>query len=242
MSDEQITGVSESAEWPKWSDFNAIHGFDDITKGPDIAGWQYLGGRFVAKDSDSWRRYGLAWCCVAVAAAMLLRPRYVIKAESGAELAATHTFAAACELVSKHRPGVKFSEATVSLEDEPREPKLHHLHAGLAGGTKGRGAVSLDIGPNVRVRLDTSREDKTAIVTRIATLWNMHEGIATETLASGAVRKFYDAVEALTAALRTSGDLEARARAATVEAAWEAIAIERTADGKRAHCDCSEAA
>jgi hypothetical protein len=239
---EQITGISESAEWPDWDDFHRPAPFDDILKGPEFTGWQYLGGRFVAKDSDSWRRYGLAWCCVATAAAMLLRPRYVIKAESGAELAATHTFVAASEYVRKHRPGAKFSEATVSLDDEPRVPKLHHLHAGLAGAGSKRGAVSLDIGSDIRVRLDTGREDKTAIVERIAQLWNMNEGIATETLASGVVRKFYDAVQELVDAVRTNGDLEIRARGATVEAAWAAIAIEYTADGKRAHCDCSEAA
>ena len=118
----------------------------------------------------------------------------------------------------------------------------HHMHAGLAGHTKSRGAVSLDIGRDTRVRLDTSREDKTEICTRIAVLWNMHEGIPTSVLESGAIRAFYDAAQPLLESLKHHGDLELRARAATVSAAWERITVEPTEDGKRAHCDCSEAA
>ena len=116
------------------------------------------------------------------------------------------------------------------------------MHASLAGGTKSRAAVSFDIGRDTRVRLDTSREDKTEICTRLVVLWNMHEGIPTSVLESGAIRAFYDAVQPLVDALKYHEDLELRARGATVVAAWERITVEATDDGKRAHCDCSEAA
>ena len=121
---------------------------------------------------------------------------------------------------------------------------LHHLHAAMAGGTKQRAAVSLDIGSVARVRLDCGKDDmKPLIARRIAVLWNMHEGIPTEVLEAGAVRAFYSAVQALCDRLsEPQVDFAAALAAAKeVEAKWSAITIE-PCNGKRADCSCSEAA
>ena len=121
------------------------------------------------------------------------------------------------------------------------KPKLHHLHAELARGTKQRAAVSFDIGDAARVRLDGTKDaDKVAIARRLTVLWNMHEGIPTEVLEGGAVREFYDAVEELVQVVRKGSRTEWLAAAASVEAKWTAITIEPTAKGKRADCSCSE--
>lgn len=121
--------------------------------------------------------------------------------------------------------------------------KPHHVHAALSGGTKARAPVSLDIGRDCRVRLDCGDDSaKPTIARRLAVVWNMHEGIPTEVLEAGAVRRFYDAVGDLLRALATTRDLEIKARVGTVVSAWESIAIEPTADGRRAECACSEIA
>jgi len=122
---------------------------------------------------------------------------------------------------------------------------LHHLHAEPAKGTKGRAAVSLDIGLGLRVRLDGGDdEQKTETIRRMAQLWNMHEGIPTAVLESGAIRNFYDAVQALLDRTESQPiDFAALLAAAQeVAAKWSAITIEATPEGRRAECRCSEAA
>lgn len=122
---------------------------------------------------------------------------------------------------------------------------LHHLHAQLASGTKARAPVSMDIGLDVRVRLDGGEDArKTEIVRRLTVLWNMHEGIPTAVLEAGAIRQFYDATNALCGLLAADPlDFAAVLSAAQeVERKWGAITIEPTCHGKRAHCGCSEAA
>ena len=118
--------------------------------------------------------------------------------------------------------------------------KPHHLHAAPAGSGSKRGAVSFDIGRNVRVRLDGGTDkEKVAYVYRLCFLWNMHEGIPIEVLESGAIRKFNDAVQALLDAVPADRPSVSKA-AKAVEKAWDAIKIEYTKDGRRADCSCSE--
>ena len=118
---------------------------------------------------------------------------------------------------------------------------LHHLHIALAQGTRKRAAVSADIGPHIRIRLDGGTDaEKAAAVLRLAVLWNMHEGIPTPVLESGAVRHFYDAVQALLDVAREHPAL--LPAVVKTEAAWSAITIEPTKDGRRAECNCSERA
>ena len=120
---------------------------------------------------------------------------------------------------------------------------LHHLHAEPAGEKSKRGAVSFDIGHDIRVRLDGGTDaQKLEAVRRLAWLWNSHEGIPTEVLERGVVREFYDAVQAmLDAADAESIDFATLLeRARKVGATWEAITIELTEDGRRAACPCSE--
>lgn len=106
--------------------------------------------------------------------------------------------------------------------------------------------MSLDIGKSLRVRFDgADRDEKKLAVERIVLLWNMHEGIPTPVLASGAVRKFYDAVRSLLESIehgeKNLFTADTISKAATASKAWEAIEIEYTSKGRRADCECSEA-
>lgn len=120
---------------------------------------------------------------------------------------------------------------------------LHHLHAEAAQGNKKRAPVSLDIGLSSRVRLDGPEEVKPEIIKRLELLWNMHEGIPTDVLESGAIRHFYDTTNTLCSLLAADPlDFAAVLTAAReVEAKWAAITIE-SCNGKRAACGCSEVA
>ncbi len=124
--------------------------------------------------------------------------------------------------------------------------KPHHEHAAPSKAVKGRAPVSCDIGPTnggVRVRLDgTSDVTKGDVIRRLVFLWNMHEGIPIEVLEAGAVRSFYNSVHALIDAFDKGTPGAAFEAVAAVKAAWAAIAVEPTADGKRANCPCSEKA
>ena len=125
-----------------------------------------------------------------------------------------------------------------------KETPLHHLHAAPAGAMSKRGSVSFDIG-EMRLRIEGGDdEQKRDLVRRAVHVWNQHEGIPTSVLEAGAVRAFYDAVQALlNLAFAESIDFAALLAAArTVESRWGGITIELTKDGRRAECPCTESA
>lgn len=107
--------------------------------------------------------------------------------------------------------------------------KLHHIHAAPA-----KSDISMDIG-SVRIRLDGGDwKTKKSVIHRLAFLWNMHDGIPMDVLESGAIRKFNDTVQEMIDAFPKTKE------AKKVSKAWDAIRIEYTKDGRRAHCDCAE--
>ena len=70
----QIEGVSFGAEWPEWEHRNVEWcRLSDILKPPPFPGDIWCCDSYAHRDSDYVRRYGLAWCCVVVAAVLLLR-------------------------------------------------------------------------------------------------------------------------------------------------------------------------
>lgn len=124
---------------------------------------------------------------------------------------------------------------------------LHHLHAAASQTTGARAAVSFDIGPDMRVRLDAGDASaKPEAIRRLVLLWNMHEGIPTDVLEAGAIRQVFDAFGELLAQLEAdhghsvlfSSRVLQHAKAAVK--AWEAVQVDHTPDGHRAACDCSE--
>jgi len=122
--------------------------------------------------------------------------------------------------------------------------KPHHIHAAPTDGGK-RGAVSFDLGLDVRVRMDGgTTEEKVAYVRRFCFLWNMHEGIPIEVLESGAVRTLFDETQKLIDVVlclpKMAKYSRYRKQAEAVSKAWDAIKIEYTKDGRRADCSCSE--
>jgi hypothetical protein len=111
---------------------------------------------------------------------------------------------------------------TSAHPSERESARLHRIHAAPASGQGGR---SFDLG-GYRWRpteAGKDSEDARAIAHRLALCWNLCEGIRTETLEAGALRKEADAtaelveaiergepperLRALTAALRRAGGL-----------------------------------
>jgi hypothetical protein len=69
-----ITGVSHEAQWPTWANTEKPWSrLDGILQRPTLAGYIWLSDGYADPDSDYVRRFGLAWCCVVVAAVLSLR-------------------------------------------------------------------------------------------------------------------------------------------------------------------------
>jgi hypothetical protein len=67
----EITGVSHEVQWPTWR--NTLTPRGSILDRAPFPGWFWVSDTFAAPDSDYTRRFGLAWCCVVVAAVLMLR-------------------------------------------------------------------------------------------------------------------------------------------------------------------------
>ena len=65
--------VPHRAEWPEWHNVERPWAQTrGILKRPSLAGYVWISDTYAHPESDYAERFGLAWCCVVVAAARVL--------------------------------------------------------------------------------------------------------------------------------------------------------------------------
>jgi hypothetical protein len=111
---------------------------------------------------------------------------------------------------------------------DPR--KLHRIHAAPISGV---GGCSLDIGPTRWRGEGGSMDERRAQSFRLSLAWNLLEGMPTDAAESGAIRDYYEAVDALLVAIGT--DPAYQDAVARVRDAWDRHDMDVT--GGRLH-DC----